>query len=152
MLALRGIGVVLAGTVGAEIGDIKRFENVDHFASYCGAAPIERGSGKNTRWCVNGSGNRQQSRVLHLMALTRLRCEERPRTFVAKKEREGKTKRAALRTLKSHLVRKLYPALQASHVDGRRPAPSEGFFLSRLDIPGSGRQAMNLNSTAVPIK
>ncbi|UQN08459.1 transposase (plasmid) [Deinococcus sp. QL22] len=59
LLTLRGIGVVLAGTVLAEVGDIKRFEHVNHFASDCGAAPVERGSGKNPRWCVNVSGNRQ---------------------------------------------------------------------------------------------
>ena len=124
LLTLQGIGVVLAGTVLAEMGDIKRFEDVHHFASYCGAAPVERGSGKNTRWCVNVGGNRQLNRVLHLMALTRLRCDERTKTFVSRKEQEGKTKRAALRALKTHLARELYRTLQASHVGGPIPAPS----------------------------
>lgn len=32
--------VVLVGTVLAEVGDIRRFEDVHHFASYCGAAPV----------------------------------------------------------------------------------------------------------------
>jgi transposase len=124
LLTLLGIGVVLAGTVLAEVGDIKRFENAHHFASYCGAAPVERGSGKNTRWCVNVSGNRQLNRVLHLMALTRLRCEQRTKTFVAKKEQEGHTKRAALRALKTYLARELFRTLQASQGDGLLPAPS----------------------------
>ena len=54
------------------------------------ARPRSNGAvGKNTRWCVNVSGNRQLNRVLHLMALTRLRCEQRTKTFVAKKEQEG---------------------------------------------------------------
>lgn len=74
------------------------------------------------------------------MALTRLRCEERTRTFVAKKEQEGKTKRAALRALKTQLARELYRTLQASHVDGRLPAPSEDLFLNQLDTTGSGPQ------------
>ncbi|WP_407543278.1 transposase (plasmid) [Deinococcus radiomollis] len=121
LLTLRGIGVVLAGTVLAEVGDIERFENAHHFASYCGAAPVERGSGKNTRWCVNVSGNRQLNRVLHLMALTRLRCEQRTKAFVAKKEQEGNTKRAALKT---YLARELFRTLQASHGGGHLPAPS----------------------------
>ncbi|MFB9995002.1 transposase, partial [Deinococcus oregonensis] len=124
LLTLKGIGVVLAGTVLAEVGEINRFENVHHFASYCGAAPVERGSGKNTRRCVNISGNRQLNRVLHLMALTRLRWEERTKAFVAKKEQEGKTKRAALRALKTHLARELYRTLQASHLGSPSPAPS----------------------------
>ncbi|WP_240741111.1 IS110 family transposase [Deinococcus sp. Arct2-2] len=144
LLTVQGIGVVLAGTVLAEMGDIQRFETVHHFASDCGAAPVERGSGKNTRWCVNVGGNRQLNRVLHLMALTRLRCDERTKTFVAKKEQEGKTKRAALRALKTHLARELYRTLQASHVGGPIPAPSKDLFPRRLDIPGSGRQALSL--------
>ncbi|UQN09633.1 transposase (plasmid) [Deinococcus sp. QL22] len=115
---------MLAGTVLAEVGDIKRFEDVHHFASYCGAAPVERGSGKNTRWCVSVGGNRQLNRVLHLMALTRLRCDERTKTFVTRKEQEGKTKRAALRALKTHLARELYRTLQARHMGGPIPAHS----------------------------
>ena len=124
LLRLRGIGVVLAGTVLAEVGDVQRFKDVHHFTSYCGAAPVERGSGKNTRWCVNISGNRQLNKVLHLMALTRLRCEERTRTFVARKEQEGKTKRAALRALKTHLAREVYRTLQASSAADHLLAPS----------------------------
>ncbi|UQN09778.1 transposase [Deinococcus sp. QL22] len=147
LLTLQGIGVVMAGTVLAEMGDIKRFETVHHFASDCGAAPVERGSGKNTRWCVNVGGNRQLNRVLHLMALTRLRCDERTKTFVAKKEQEGKTKRAALRALKTHLARELYRTLQASHVGGPIPAPSEDLFPRRLDIPGSGTEGNHIEKT-----
>ncbi|WP_245556430.1 transposase [Deinococcus aquatilis] len=126
LLTLQGIGVLLAGTVLAEVGDIKRFETVNHFASDCGAAPVERGSGKNTRWCVSVGGHRQLNRVLHLMALTRLRCDERERTktFVTKKEQEGKTKRAALRALKTYLARELYRTSQARHLGGPIPAPS----------------------------
>jgi transposase len=124
LLTLQGIGVVLAGTVLAEMGDIQRFKNAHHFASDCGAAPVERGSGKNTRWCVNVGGHRQLNKVLHLMALTRLRCDERTKTVVAKKEQEGKTKRAALRALKTHLARELYRTLQASYAGGPIPAPS----------------------------
>ncbi|MFB9992692.1 hypothetical protein ACFFLM_12005 [Deinococcus oregonensis] len=54
------------------------------------------------------------------MALTGLRCSERTKTFVSKKEHEEKTKRAALRAVKTHLARDLYRTLEASHV-GRFP-------------------------------
>jgi len=87
LLTLREIGPVLAGTVLAAVGDIKRFKNAHHFASHCGAAPVERGSGKNTRWCVNVSSNRRLNRVLHLIAHTRRRCSQRTKTFVAKQRR-----------------------------------------------------------------
>ena len=125
-----GESLIIASNAGAVTTIQTRYrrrfliEDVHHFASYCGAAPVERGSGKNTRWCVNVGGNRQLNRVLHLMALTRLRCDERTKTFVARKEQEGKTKRAALRALKTHLARELYRTLQASHVGGPIPAPS----------------------------
>ena len=85
LLNLKGVGVVLASTVLAEVGDLRRFKNVHHFASSCGAAPVERGSGRTTRWCVNVGGNRQLDRVRHLMALTRLQYEERTSSFSARK-------------------------------------------------------------------
>jgi transposase len=73
LLALDGVGYVVAATLVAEIGDISRFPSEHHFASYCGVAPIRRGRGKTIRICVNPGGNRRLNHVLYLAVLTRLR-------------------------------------------------------------------------------
>src|SRR4051794_19175384 len=51
LLELSGVGAIVAGTLLAEVGDPQRFPTSDHFASYCGAAPVERGSVAKTPAC-----------------------------------------------------------------------------------------------------
>lgn len=96
LLEVSGVGAMVAGTLLAEVGDPHRFPTVDHFASYCGAAPVERGSGQNYRRQVNPGGNRRLNWALHIIALVRLRMDGgRSQQFMAKQTKQGKTKRAA---------------------------------------------------------
>ena len=115
ILLVRGVGVVLGATIVAEVGAIERFEKESGFASYCGAAPVERSSGKSSgRVGVNPGGNRRMNRVLHMIAQVRLRTDGgRSKALVERKQREGKTKRAALRVLKTYIARELYRTLKA---------------------------------------
>ncbi len=94
LLELPGAGASVAGTLLAEVGDPQRFPTADHFASYCRAAPVERGSGQNSRMQVNPGGNRRLNWALHIIALVRLRIDGgRSRQFMAKQTDHGKTKR-----------------------------------------------------------
>jgi transposase len=68
-----GVGPILAGVLLAETGDPRRFATADHFASYCGAAPVERGSGQNRRMPVNPGGNRRLNGALHMVVMVHLR-------------------------------------------------------------------------------
>ena len=96
----------------AEVADIARFASVHHFASFCGAAPVPRSSGGTTRWFVSRGGNRRLNRALHLVALTRYRRDETTQTYVAKKRREGKSFREAMRALKTVIAREVFRTLQ----------------------------------------
>jgi transposase len=114
ILKLRGVGVVLGATIMAEVGDIGRFEKESKFSSYCGAAPVDRSSGSHQRARVNTQGNRRMNYVLHMMAQVRLRTDGgRSRELLERKEREGKSKRGALRVLKTYIARELYSELKA---------------------------------------
>lgn len=113
LLAVCGVGPVLAGTLLAEGSDIGRFPREDSFASYCGAAPIPWESGIGKRVRVNPGGNRRLNAALHLIALTRLRVEVRTRRFWERKIAEGKTKREVLRILKTYLAREIYHVLKS---------------------------------------
>lgn len=46
--------------------------------------------------------------------MVRLRTDERSRAFVHRKEQEGKTFRAALRVLKTYIVREIYGVMKRS--------------------------------------
>lgn len=115
LLALPGVGVVIAATLLAEISDIGRFESEHHLASYCGAAPIRRGSGKTVRLCVNPGGNWRLNHALHLAVMTRLpRNQWGTRDYCEAKQAQGKSKREAIRLLKTYLAREVYRALRGA--------------------------------------
>jgi transposase len=123
LLELPGVGAIVAGTLLAEAGDPQRFPTADHFASYGGVAPVERGSGQNSRMQVNPGGNRRLNWALHIIAMVRLRADRgRSRQFMAKQTAQGKTRRAALRSLKTYIARELFKTIRQSCPDYRLPA------------------------------
>jgi transposase len=88
-----------------------------HFASYCGAAPVERGSGQNRRMQINPGGNRRLNWALHIVAMVRLRMDGgRSKEFLAKAQLRGKTKRSALRLLKTYIARELFRVLSTGQL------------------------------------
>jgi transposase len=111
LLQLLGVGPVIAGVLLAEVGDIRRFRSQDHFASYCGAAPVPWESGASKHVRVNRGGNRRLNWALHIIARTRLRLDAASQALVARKKQEGKTHREAIRVLKTYLARQLYSVL-----------------------------------------
>jgi len=117
LLELLGVGPVVASVILGEVGNVGRFVNEGQFASYCGAAPVERGSGKNSRMQLNHGGNRRLNWALHIVALTRSRCDERTKALLAKLKGRGKTQRASLRILKTYIAREMFRQLK------RSPAP-----------------------------
>ena len=123
LLELPGVGAVVAGTLLAEVGDPQRFPTADHFASYCGVAPVERGSGQNSRMQVNPGGNRRLNWALHIIAMVRLRVDDgHSRQFITKQTDQGKTKRAALRSMKTYIAREIFKTIRRSYPDRRSPA------------------------------
>ena len=113
LLKLPGVGPIVAGVLLAETGDPRRFASPHHFASYCGAAPVERGSGQNHRMQINPGGNRRLNWALHIVAMVRLRIDGgRSKKLFDKAQLRGKTKRSALRLLKTYIARELFRVLQ----------------------------------------
>lgn len=108
LLELQGIAVVHAATLLAEAGDVRSYKSQHAFAMSAGCAPVERSSGGQKRYQVNIRGNRRLNRVFHMMAQVRLRIDETTQTYFAKKQQEGKTKRSALRCLKTFIARQVF--------------------------------------------
>jgi transposase len=116
LLQLPGVGPIVAGVLLAETGDPKRFASPHHFASYCGAAPVERGSGQNRRMQINPGGNRRLNWALHIVAMVRLRMDGgRSKRFLERAQLRGKTKRSCLRLLKTYIARELFRVLSMGH-------------------------------------
>jgi transposase len=94
-----------------ETGDPRRFTQ-GGFARFNGTAPLPvssgEGDGEPVRHRLNRGGNRRVNSVLHIMAVTQLRCEPRARELYDNARARGRTKREAMRILKRHLSNVVY--------------------------------------------
>jgi len=108
VLALCGVGEVIAARLLGELGTAPRVHSAAALAALAGVAPVAVSSGGRGGYRLNRGGNRQLNRVIHLMALSQRRCDPRAQAYYAKKRAEGKTSRAAMRCLKRRLVDVLY--------------------------------------------
>jgi hypothetical protein len=60
---------------------------------------------------LDRGGDRQLNRALHTIAITRASHDPTTKTYLARKQAEGKTKKDALRCLKRHLARRFHHLL-----------------------------------------
>jgi transposase len=117
-----GVGPILAAKLVGHSGDITRFPDRDHFASYTGTAPIEVSSGDVRRHRLNRGGNRQLNCALHLIAVCQIRDPSPGQTYYRRKLDQAKTPQEARRSLKRHLSNVVHAHLVADHQ--RRTPPS----------------------------
>jgi transposase len=111
---LHGAGTLVAASLIAQAGDVRRFRNAAAFARFCGAAPIPCGSGQTAgRHRLHRGGNRQLNAALYRIAIVQQRHHPDAKAFLARKVKEGKTPREARRALKRHLANVVYRRLLA---------------------------------------
>jgi transposase len=108
LMDLHGIGPTGAARLLVEVGDITRFPDRNHFASWTGTAPIDASSGDHVRHRLSRGGNRQINRVLHTMATVQLRNPTDGRRYYDRKKATGKTSMEAMRCLKRRLSDTIY--------------------------------------------
>jgi transposase len=110
-----GVGPVLAAKLLGHTGDITRFPDRDHFASYTGTAPVEASSGDVRRHRLNRGGNRQLNTALHLIAVCQIRDPSPGQVYYRRKLDQAKTPEEARRSLKRHLANVVYSHLVTDH-------------------------------------
>jgi transposase len=103
LLDLHGVGPTGAARLLVEVGDITRFPNKAHFASWNGTAPLDASSGDQVRHRLSRKGNRQINRVLHTMARVQLRNPTEGRAYYDRKKADGKAPMEAMRCVKRRL-------------------------------------------------
>ena len=113
LVALRGVGVEVASALLVAAGDNpERLEREASFAALCGVSPVEASSGKQHRHRLNRGGNRDANRALWVIALVRVRCDERTRNYVSRRTQEGLSKPEIIRCLKRYIAREIFKILQ----------------------------------------
>jgi transposase len=123
LLDLHGIGPSGAARLLVEVGDITRFPDRNHFASWTGTAPIDASSGDHVRHRLSRGGNRQINRVLHIMATVQLRNPTEGRAYFNRKKAGGKSSNEAMRCLKRRLSDAVYRVMVDDLAETMRTDP-----------------------------
>jgi transposase len=98
LLARFGIGSDSAGALlVAAGGSPARLRSDTAFAMLCGASPLEASSGRVRRHRLNRGGDRQANAALYRIVVARLRHDQQTRDYLARRMREGKSKKEAIR-------------------------------------------------------
>ena len=111
LVEINGVGPIVAAFLIGHSGDMRRFQNRDHYASYNGTAPIEASSGPKTRHRLNPRGNRQLNHAIHVIAVAQIRHPSEGRRYFDRKVAEGKSNKEALRALKRQISNVVYSHL-----------------------------------------
>ena len=108
-----GVGFDVAAEMLVTAGDNQtRIRSEAAFAKMCGACPIPAGSGKtNGRHRLNRGGNRQANAALYRAVIVRMRWHQPTIDYVARRTKEGLSKREIIRCLKRFLAREIYHLL-----------------------------------------
>lgn len=125
---LCGIAERSAAELLVEVGDPRRFASAGAFARFNGTAPLAassgEGDGEPVRHRLNRGGNRRVNAVLHLMAVTQLRCNPSAKLVYDNARARSHTKKEAMRILKRHLSDVVYKRMIAD-LDRRVAASAE---------------------------
>ena len=104
--------MLIAAKLIGEIAGIDRFTDDAQLARISGCAPIPVSSGRTDRYRLDPGGNRQLNHAFHMLALTKLNHDPQTAVYIAKQRGNGKTNTEAIRSLKRHLVRRVYYLLR----------------------------------------
>jgi len=104
-----GHGAQLLITAGQ---NIDRLNSEAAFARLCGVAPIPVSSGKTHRMRLHRGGDRQANRALHMIAVCRLRYDQRTIDYMTRRQAEGLSKKDVLRCLKRFIAREVFNDLK----------------------------------------
>jgi transposase len=90
----------------------KRLKSEASFAALCGVSPVPASSGKTNRHRLNRGGDRAANSALHIIAIGRLRCDERTQEYVARRIADGLSKLEAIRCVKRYLAREIFAIIR----------------------------------------
>jgi transposase len=124
LLTEPGFGPLIAAKLVGEIAGAQRFATAAKLARAAGVAPIPASSGNTQRHRLDQGGNRQINAALHRVVVTRARCHQPTRDYIARRRSEGKSTREAIRCLKRYLARHVWRLLQPPHPGSGHPHPS----------------------------
>ena len=112
LLEIFGVGPETAGQLLATAGDNpERMRSEAAFAHLCGADPNPASSGRTHRHRLNRGGDRAANSALYTIVIVRMRHDQRTRTHVERRTRQGLSKKEIIRCPERFVAREIYRAL-----------------------------------------
>ena len=109
LLELVGVGPLTAATLLVVAGDNpERLRSEAAWAHLCGVAPLEASSGKVVRHRLDPGGNRQANSALWRIVMVRLKCDPETQAYMERRNKEGRSRREVVRSLKRYVAREVY--------------------------------------------
>jgi len=121
LLAVHGVGTLIAAKLIAETADVRRFKSKDAFARHNGTAPLPVWSGNKTRHRLSRTGNRQLNACLHRIAITQATSHDAARALFERRRADGDSNSESIRVLKRRLSDVVYRALLHDAQGTQRP-------------------------------
>ena len=107
-----GVGRVYGATIAAEIGDIARFKDSAHLATYAGLSPVRKKSGSSLDQKKKRKGGNRRLKNALIQSVDRARsCEDWAEEYYQRKRGEGKKHKQALFALARRRVDAIYAML-----------------------------------------
>lgn len=113
-----GVGPVVAAQLMVSYSHHGRCRDEAAFAALAGASPVPASSGRIVRHRLNRGGDRQLNRVLHTIAVTRVRHDPRTQDYI--RRRSDLTGRECRRMLKRYIAREMFKILRT--IEALNPA------------------------------
>jgi transposase len=107
---IEGIGPQIACAIVAEVGSPRPGFGQEQLAALGGLCPLEASSAETVRHRLNRLGNRRLNMLFHQIVLTQSRIYPPARTYLLRRQAEGRTAREARRALKRLIVRRVFHA------------------------------------------
>ncbi len=126
LMEIHGVGPAGAARILADVGDVARFPDRGHFASWTGTAPIDASSGQHIRHRLSRAGNRRLNHVLYVAGLVQLRNDTAGRRYYRRRLADGKTPMEAMRCLRRRLSDVVYRQLVQDAIARAGPGGHSG--------------------------
>jgi transposase len=149
LMDLFGVGPAGAARILGDVGDVTRFPDRNHFASWTGTAPLDASSGDQIRHRLSRAGNRRLNHVLHIAAIVQIRHDTEGRAYYRRKLAEAKTPMEALRCLKRRLSDVVYRQLVADADDNAATASLEAH--TNVEAGPGGHSGASSQSSAADL-
>lgn len=114
ILSVQGVGMITALQVLVSTHNFKRFEDAKKLASYSGVVPHPHQSGSSVRKRarVSHMANKTLKKVLHMCALSAIRCKGDLKTYFERKVKEGKNKMSILNAIRNKILHRIFACVR----------------------------------------